>query len=502
MPSTILDGFGRPYESAFGGLNGYQSSYLGTQDQQIRIPRPDLAQDMVRLLPRYKHRMMVADARWIATSFPLVRGGVVQKSQYVSASGWQPHYVGKNEEWGKKAESLLAEANKICDVRGPRFPFSKIFELGCRLWDTDGDWFFLLTSTKDGFPQFQCLEGHRIGQRSYGDRVEGGTVKGSNTYDGARQANGIVYNDAGAEIAFLVLGELPDDDQYISARDMVHVANPSYFSEGRPFPTIAYSVLDWYDVKDTRDAEKSAQVINSRLTLVESNETGKRPAIQDLMNPRPVRTTQNGTVIDVIEKGLIRYVKNSGDVKAHESNRPSDGWQKFDRAIIAGAFFGMEWRSEMMDLSLLNGGAVRGFQDNINTAILARWKDLKSYAIRATVYQISKLIQRGDLPANDDFLKWDFTQPIEFTVDPARSVRSDIEALRAGIESEDQVIRRLYGMTPEAFYRTRARTLKLKERIANEEGVPVEQLGRLDLPGDQPSITATSGIPEQNPNQA
>lgn len=487
MPSVILNGFGRPYEGLGGNsMSGAQSSYLGTQDQPVRIPRPDLAQDMIRLLPRYKHRMMVADARWIATSFPLVRGGIVQKSQYVSASGWKPQYIGRNEAWGKKAEALLAEANKVCDVRGPRFPFAKIFELGCRLWDTDGDWFFLLTETKEGFPQFQCLEGHRIGQRGYGDRVAGGA------YDGARIVNGIVYNEAGAEIAYHVLGETAAADQFISARNLVHVANPSYFSEGRPFPTIAYSVLDWYDVKDTRDAEKAAQLINARLTLVESNETGKRSTIKDLIDPLPLQTTEQGTVIDVIEKGLIRYVKKGmGEIKAHESNRPSEGWQKFDRALVAGAYLGMEWRIEMMDLSLLSGGAIRGFQDNINTAISSRFSDLKPYAIRGTGYQVSKFIQRGDLPPDEDFLMWDFNRPVEFTVDPSKSVRSDIEALRAGIESEDQVIRRLYGMTPEAFYRTRARAIKTKERIAKEEGVAVEKLGRLDLPGDAPPAAAT-----------
>lgn len=481
MPSTILDAFGRPAEFAYsGGFANGNSAYVGTQDREIRIPRPDIAQDMARLLPRYKHRMMVADARWIATTMPLVRGMVVQKSNYVSGSGWRPQYVGRNETWGKRAEELLTEANKICDVRGPRYPFSKIWEIGCRLWDTDGDWFFLLTESRDGFPQFQTIEGHRIGSRDYGNTVKGGR------YDGAIMINGIVYNRAGFEIAYHVLGEIADDDEFISSRDMVHVANPSWFSEGRPFPTLAYSVLDWYDVKETRDSEKAAQLINSRLTLIEANETGKQNVGQVLVNPlTPVVPSAAGNPIDVIEKGLIRYVKTGkGSIEAHESSRPSDGWQKFDRTVVAGAAFGMDWRIEMMDLSLLGGAGVRGFQDNINTSIMARFNDLKPYAIRATGYQISKFIQRGDLPADDDFLKWDFTQPPEFTVDPARNADQVIRSLRAGIDSEDDVIRRIHGTTPEAFYRTRARTIKLRRQIAKDEGLTDADLANLTMPGD------------------
>lgn len=475
MPSVILDGFGRPAQSPL----TYGSIYSGSDTLDFKLARPDFSDDIRSLLPENKLRLARSDARYIHSAFPLVSGATRQRAQYVSASRWRPQFVGADAGWGKDAEALLTEANKLCDWRGTSYPFEKIWQIGCELWDTDGDWFFLLSSTEEGYPMFQCLEAHRIGQRENGE-----TLVKEGPYKGARIQSGVIYNRVGTEVAYRVLGPTKDDDEDISARDLVRVASPRWFSEGRSLPSIAYSILDWYSISATRKAEQSAQLVNSMLTLIETNETGRRDLAREHVSGE--RTTDAGDPTGVIEKGLIRYVKSGkGKVEAFESNRPSDGWQKFDRTIIAGAFFGMDWRIEMMDLSLLGGAGVRGFQDNINTSILSRFLDLKPFALRATRYQVAKFIQRGDLKENADWWKFDFTAPPEFSVDPTRNVTSDIEALRAGIESEDNVIRRYFGTDPESFYRTRARTLKLKQRIAAEEGVEVADLGILTMPGDQ-----------------
>lgn len=491
MPNVILDGFGRPLESP----HTYGSIYQGSDTLDFKLVRPNFSEDIRALLPENKLRLARSDARYIFGAFPLVSGAIRQKAQYVSASRWRPQFVGNDSAWGKAAEALLAESNKLCTTGGTAYPFEKMWEIGCQLLDTDGDWFFLLSATDEGYPLFQCFEGHRIGQRENGDT----TVK-AGAYKGLRIQSGVIYNKAGTEVAYRVLGPTKDDDADISARDLVRVASPRWFSEGRSLPSIAYSVLDWYSISATRKAEQSAQLVNSMLTLIETNEMGREDLARRHINGE--RTTDAGDPTGVIEKGLIRYVKaGKGKIDAHESNRPSDGWQKFDRTIVAGAFYGMDWRIEMMDLSLLGGAGVRGFQDNINTAILSRFLDLKPFALRATRYQVAKFMQRGDLPQNPDWWKFDFTQPPEFSVDPTRNVTSDIEALRAGIESEDNVIRRYFGTDPESFYRTRARTLKLKQRIAAEEGVEVAELGILTMPGDQVAAKPAAQDPTNDPQQ-
>lgn len=482
MPANTLDRFGRvgrryPKQPTL----ARRSAYDRPPEFRLHSPRIPPVDEMARMLPRERHRHLLADSRHIY-KMPLVKGAVHQKAHYVNASGWRPVFTGADEEWGKLAEAALIEADKLADVRGAPYTFDKLMEITCRDMDRSGDSFWVLTETAGGFPQFQLFEAHRVGQRDDEERVEGGKYRGRAIY------NGIIYSPAGAPLAYRILGSTPEEDRDVAATDIIHAFDPEWFSDGRPFPAIATGLRDWYQVGDIRDAELVAQKVNSYLTLIESNEPGKRDTVNALLNPAPVTTNdpQGAAPIDVIEKGMMRYIKSgSGSITAHTSNRPSKASADFERVIVASALYGLGWRIEMMDLSLLGGAGVRGFQDNINTAIKARWLDLCPVAKRARLYQIAKLIKRGDIPENAEWWRWAFTPPPEFTVDPNRDVKSDIEALRAGIDSEANIIRRMHGMEPEAFYRLRARTLKAKERIAAQEGIDVDQLGTLALPGDQ-----------------
>lgn len=122
-----------------------------------------------------------------------------------------------------------------------------------------------------------------------------------------------------------------------------------------PSCLVAFScrLFDWYDVKETRQFERLAQKVNSALTLVESNETGEAaiiPRMGDGVTP-PKPKTGGEPQEQILFGGLVRYIKNGGNLKAHESSRPGDGWQKFDRTIVSGAFYGMGWRIEMRDNS-------------------------------------------------------------------------------------------------------------------------------------------------------
>lgn len=502
MPDTILDRFGRTAVSGKAYAPAPRPMYERPPEIRLRLPKPPPADEVARMLPRDRHAHLLADCRHIY-GMPLVRGAIHQRSQYVSAAGWRPVYAGADEKWGRMAEKWLTEANKISDVRGALFPFAKQMELTCRDMDRSTGSFWLLTATETGFPQAQILEAHRIGQRDDEDVVKSGL------FAGATILNGIIYSTAGAPLAYRVLGATEAEDTDVPAENIIYAADAEWFSDGRPFPAIACGLRDFYQVGDIRDAELIAQKVNAYLTIIETNEQGRQDPVNALLNPTAANAPIGQAPLDVVEKGMFRFLKaGTGKLEAHTSNRPSDGAMKFERTIVAAAFYGMDWRIEMMDLSLLGGAGVRGFQDNINTSILSRFRALLPVAQRFTRYQIAKAMQRGDLPEQTDWWQWEFTQPPEFTVDPNRDVRADIEALRAGIDSEANIIRRNFGVEPESFYRLRARTLRIKQRVAEEEGVPVEALGTLSMPGDAPGTTeavdnvnaTTPGGADQSPD--
>ncbi|AKC83774.1 hypothetical protein IMCC26134_15100 [Verrucomicrobia bacterium IMCC26134] len=465
MATPIFNQFGRPYETP--------ARYTSTEESRYRLDRPRLDGDMASLLSRQKHQMILNDARWIREAFSVVAGAIDQKADYVSASGWLPEFAGRDRAWGKRATEVLHRALDIADVRGSLFDWTDIWWTACCSLDVDGSLFPLLTETETGFPQVQNLEAHRIGSR-----YSGSSVVPSGPYAGRRIINGIIYDNAAAEIGYRILGHDPSEDRDIPAQDMVHITHPRWFSDGRPFPSIAYSVLDWYDVKESRDLQKQAQKVHAAVTLIESNSTGEAPAIPGMGAGPATRTTNGEPQSQVLMGGLVRYVRSGGgDLKAHESGSPSDGWRSFDRTIERGALFGMGWRQEMLDLSSLTGAGIRGFQDNINTAIMARHRRLVRPALRIARYFVAKLIKRGDLPESSDWWRWAIPQPPEFSVDASRAQQQDRENVRAGFDSHSAVIRRSLGATTETVLRAEAEYVSQRKEIAAEFGLQPDEIG-------------------------
>ena len=380
QPIQIFDSRGNAYPYRTSGSQIYE----GSQDTAQRLARPYLDSDIQRLMSRQKFRMLLSDARYIVATYPMVDGAASQKADYVSSGGWLPIFTGKDKEYGKIVRPILHSALNIIDARGPLFDFAKDMWIACRTLDIDTDFFIAHSRTETGFPQVQFIEAHRIGCRN------GETTVSAGPYIGLPILNGIIYNAQGREVAYRYLADDPTNDIDLSARDVTHVADPKWFSDGRPFPAIASAILDWYDVKETRGFEKIAAKTNAAFALIETNETGTaRPGLLTGRAPAQVpgdSSTAAGVATpppEFLGGGLIRYVKAGPghDVKAHQSNRPSDAWQKFDERIVAGAFYGMGWRAEMFDLSKLSGAPTRGFQDNINTAIHSRWSVLRPAAL-------------------------------------------------------------------------------------------------------------------------
>lgn len=493
MSTTIVNQFGRPYPYAGASAQRYK----GSEDDRYRLARPRLDDDMARLLSREKFRMLLADTRWIAETFPLIKGMVRQKREYISAAGWLPEFTGADEAFGAIATPALHAALGIADVRG-MFGWDQLWETATGLCDIDGASFELFTRTESGLPQSQFLEAHRVGQRSPVGIVgpddattvldDGRSVRGA--YAGLSILNGIIYNPAGREVAYRVLGATPADDRDISARDMQHVCDPEWFSEGRPFPSIACAILDWYDVKEAREFQRVKQKMNSAIMATESNATGEAPADTPgpdtgLVPPRAA-PTDGGPTYQVLAGGLIRYLKaGSGELKIHTANDPSDGWRAFDHAVISGAFYGAGWHIGLMDASELGRSPIYAVQDWINTTIVRRHSRIKRFALRSARRTLAILIQRGEVPRHPEWASWDIPAPPEFSVDSGRAQQADRDNTTFGLDSEPAVIRRTTGRDYRRVLNERARFVRDRNAIAKEYGLKPEDLAFPFKPGQQ-----------------
>lgn len=494
-PIQIFDARGNPYPFTSYG-NGAQI-YTTPQDSNQRTDIPWLDADISRLFSRIKHRRLLSAVRLIVTQFPSVDAAAEQKSDYVSSGGWLPIFAGRDEAWGRDATAALHSALRILDVRGPLFSFAKDMKLASRLLDIDGEIFVVHLRSETGFPQIQVLEAHRIGCRS------GETLVATGPYKGLPILNGIIYNPAGRPVAYRFLADDPAQDRDLSAMDVTRIAHARWFSDGRPVGAIASGLLDWCDIKETRDFEKIAAKVNAALAIIETNETGTaRPGLLTSRPPTQTPSADGSTTAasapppEFLGGGLIRYQKAGPghDIKAHQSNRPSDSWQRFDERVEAGALRGMGWRQEMNDLSKLSGAGVRGFQDNINTSIHARWDVLAgsehpSPAVAIVVRTIAALIDRGDISRHAEWDKWIIPPPIDFTVDANKDRQTDVLMVEAGFSCSDDVVRKLGYASSEILIRRQA------ERIAKQQLIAKEFSNRYGVQIDWRDL----GNPKRNP---
>ena len=465
--------------ASFWGRGGTNEFYPGGADDQRRFGRGKLAKDIAELMLEHRQKMLLGDSRYIYQAFSTVSGAVKQKANYVYGNAWKLKSYSQDKDFAAAVEQDFMQIDRLLDTRGTQFSFSKSAWLGSKTIDVDGDYFILLTENADtGFPKLQFLEAHRIGSF----HQNGETTVKSGRYRGLRIFAGVIVDELMQPVAYRVQDEsAKDGHRDVNANSMIHVADLEWFSQSRGQPSIAAAILDWYDLAETRDAEKIAEKVNSALTLVESNETGRADMGNSIVNPQPGGDGRLQT--QLMDSGLIRYIKNGGSLKAHQSNRPSDQWLNFTKLVESSAFYALGWRREMLDSSAIGGAGVRGFAADINKSIMNRCEVLNTAMKRAAIYVISKRAQQGIYDLPEDWWKIGFSKPAHFTVDEGRMRAADIADLRAGLTTEDAIVE-ARGVDYEDMVRKRAANILLKKQIAEENGLNPTELGTTAMPGD------------------
>ncbi len=168
----------------------------------------------------YDRLTLLSDSRKLYCNLGPVTGAINDKATYSIGRAWTAKFTGSDTEWGKKAEQWVNEVwYPVADARGSNYDFKSDLFVSSVSIDRDGEIFVYLTEGKDGFPLIQLLPAHMIGQRDHqdGDRLTSGP------YKGLKMIQGVITNDQGRPVAYNVLGETPDTDEQISARDLIQI---------------------------------------------------------------------------------------------------------------------------------------------------------------------------------------------------------------------------------------------------------------------------------------
>jgi capsid protein len=474
-----------------------------------------LDNDIHRNVSILGRRTLMTLGRWVYTNIAIVRGALHEKAEYAS-SHYLAQYTGINAAWGEATEEFLYEHGKICDVAGWPYTARTYRRNLIIAVHRDGDMGTLLTHRADGYPQLQCIPGHRIASRPYELTVTGGP------YDGAALTDGVITNEYGAPIAYRILTGNPFDyetHQDISAVDMFLTFVPTYVGQVRGFSTLGAGMFDWQDIGEWRNAEMMSQKINAAISLVEENEEGEPAPGSDFIVDSSGGTAQPGTptglVYEKFDKGLVRYFKSkSGSgLKAHISDRPSAGQEAFEARIIRSNFAGLDWSVDFsLDPTKIGGASMRVCVDKINRAISSD-QDLilEPSCRRYNAYVIASVMSRPPeeapnpkiqapnksqtpnpkleslelgtlgawslLPFDAEWFKWEFQGPAQLTADKKYNSDVDAQEVRIGIKTRTQAVAER-GESLEDVRATREKELDdlftRAQRQATKHGLPID----------------------------
>ena len=487
---SILDSNGRPTE--------YQRKLVSSSDRYTRgAPwMPDFSKDLDDLFTQTDHRATMSQSRVIFSNFGVPRGAIMQKADGVVGRAWEPEFKGKDNEFGDAAKEWLQSWFSVCDVQGNLQDFKTSLKMNSVAVDRDGDVFILLTETKTGYPQIQHIPAHRVGTRSASVKDD---ILLVGSYRGNRIKNGVVENKNGSPVAYCVLGNDANGDKYISAQDIVHVADPQWHNQSRGIPALSHAIHELRKAKTSQEWELMAQMMVSSHALIEYSDTGG----VDLDDPSVSLT---GTVGDAdrlavqsYSGGMVRHFKsNSGSkLESIDHTRPGDMWDKFQDRIIREALAGIPWPVELVwKAEGVTGTSIRNIQARARASVEARQDVLRKPARRIIGWALSKAIKLGLLPASEDWYRWEFTMPPKLSIDPRNDSKTQADEYKLGAVNMTGILQEK-GKTHAEHVRERCAEIierkTIKEEYEAKYGVEIDDREMQMLtPNEQPDQTNDS----------
>lgn len=443
---------------------------------------------------------LVSDSRKLYANLGPAKGAIDAKAMYAVGRSWLPKFEGANQAWGDRAkEWLLNEFYPLADIAGRDFQ-TALYLMSVSV-DRDGDVGAILTEYETSFPAIQLISTTTI-QNPSDDKLDkyGRLITGP--YQGLRCIEGVILNDQGRPVAYYVeqeeTGKEEDAElsEYITARDMTLLHEPSWVDQVRGVPGFAHAILDLKDLRTVQGYEKMASAIASSIGLLEYNETG----MADMSDPTVALGGGANLQADVATKeffgGMVRHFKagTGAKLETFKNDRPGDAWQSFMDRLLRNAMAGINWPFELAwDMSSLGGANTRFIISTAMRSVEDRQDLLRPFARRAVGYAIAKAVKLGRLPADQDWWKWSFTMPPRLTADFGRDSNAQREDYLNGIINLTDICAE--------------RGVDLKQHIAQRtaENSALEDAG-LPVPGVRgqlaPSATEPIPVPVQVPSDA
>ena len=482
MHSPILDRYGNQY-TGWHGSNGINESVKRSHKSEI-IRNQE--KDWSDLFPARDIRLMRSACRTLYENNGVVKGAINLIADYSVGDAFDPIYKGKNAEWGKMASEWLEIWYSRCDVRGPLFDFRTTLNIDSVSLDRDGWGFCAKIKDETGYPQLQHIPGHRVGVR---EPNLGLVEKG--TYKGLRIVNGSILDDVGRVVAYRVLGANEALDVDVSSASLMPLIDVRYYDQSSGIPSLSHGINDMKNMAKSSEYELMRQVIESQIALIEHNSDGE-------FDPdKTSGTTGSGVAVQEMEGGQYVYMKaNSGEniSTLAPSGNPSDQFINFHNRLTRATLIGMGLSSGIVVQPEGQGTADRADLAKADKAIAKRQSILKKHAKQKLLFALGCAIDRGDLPADPDWMQWAFTLPRKLSIDLGRDSKTQLAEYNAGIltltdiKGDGKVEQHLRENAV-----NNAKAILIKEDVEKEFKVKIDNRAlRMFTPNDQPETTESN----------
>jgi hypothetical protein len=474
---AILDEFGRAYT---------HRAARAANENRHRPWEPIEKKDIKDLVPATDRVKLQSHARRIYLNFGPIKNAVNQRSMYAVGRAFVPQFKGLDDDFGKTATDWLIQSfYPIGDMRGGMHDFkTNLFGWSSAI-DVDGEIFILMTETKGGFPQYQGIPSHRIGNPN---GQNDGPTRGGTLQDG------IIYWPSGEAKEYAFLDKDGKLSEWLPASNVIHLYDPEWQYQGRGLTALTHCINDCRDIIQSTEWERLAMMQMSSISLIEYNENGG-PDPDDPYNALVSNTAgDKAMTVESLDGGTVRYFKSNsgGKVETLVNNRPGNPFLEFHDRLLKSAYAGLNWPYAFYNGHGAGGGTAQRTEIAMAQRSIEDRQDLLFYAAKRIVsYAVAKAQKRGDLPQSADWWKWDFSTPPKLTIDDGRVMKELESAYKLGFKSASDITAAM-GKEYRDVITQKAEEAAMRQTIAAEigakYGVTIEPRELLMItPNEQPT---------------
>ena len=411
-------------------------SYDGadTSKKRRRAVSSALSSEDAKLTAK-KRKQLHGAARDLSRNFAIAAWAIRKHLDFVAAFKFQARTgdAGLDREidgllqWWSRPEN--------CDVAG-RHGLGRLVRLLEERRTVDGDVLLVKMAGQRVRGKLQAIEADRIVD------PKGDTA----TADGTRWVHGVRVNDAGRAVGYAVHrrvrgGKALEIDRVIAARNAIHHGFFDRFDQVRGVSPLAPAVNVLRDVYEAADYAMMKAKVASIFGL-----TLFRDALD---SPGSLDSSTSPAEVD-FGAGPVMLDLNADDrAEILESKTPANEFQSFSQMMIAVALKALDIPYSFYDESHTNFYGSRGALLHYQKSVEHKRADVREMLRKLTVWRLAMWIEDGELvlPSGMSLgdVRWEWIPAGLAWWDPAKEIRGDVEAIRAGLRTRAEIRAERYG---------------------------------------------------------